>query len=1352
MEWRQRIIVNSVLNDVISNVSADKDLNDIIQSGSGVEEPLPETSVFEWKLIKNNNGEDVQSKYSSRFKREQRKARFDIKHNFGAFSDLFTIENNIDTMFHKFMLKQLQKYGENDLISVNIDHDQLNLGAVFIPPFRKRDFDVNNQSFFNAIYEISQSNSTFLLNGLLTLEINITESVNGSGLEKKNLVQPPKTRDEIKKAARSIIEIKNNDKGCAFYALAVCIKRHEIPKSNLYDWQCMRRNTNKVQELFAAYLADKCGFKLSESVNIDDFKIIQNKIEKYQIIIIDGKNYRNRLFVGSPSKVNKIYLLHGSTLDSDNHFDAVINIKGIMKLKHYCEHCHRDYSEIYQHKCEFICNDCFRYPKCDTNAIIIQCQTCNFEFNGAVCYQNHLNGNNPVCRNVKKCQICLQTYYGKTHVCDLKTCKTCYDKYRLEKHYCFLKTKELKKINEEDVGEKIIIAYDIESQQRVQENNTFIHVLDLLISMTTCSVCWMEDDGQRREYCTTCGTKYRTYFGTKCIKNFCDYLYNNLAPNAAKNGAYVYIYAHNAKGYDNHFILNDLYQRNFVDVKVIMCGNKILKASVGNVKFLDSLLMFQQPLASLPKAFGFEHIVKKGFFPHNFHTEQNIDYEGDLPDEEFFGVEFMKTKQKKEFQEWHNKEKTRFELMNIKYNLKNELIEYCKNDVLILLTCVQTFRKIYKKVTGIDPITRCFTLASMGLEIFKAKILPEETIGVTPIKGYGNRGTFSKIGNCWLDFQEKVLECDIQREIPIDNFVVDGFIKEQNKIFEYNGCYYHCHDCVYTEKRDERIVKKNGVLLDKTPNEIFESTMSKIKHLKRRGFDVIEEWDCTLAKQRKTDPELNDYLKKRYTHYTLLEKFNGVDIRESFFGGRTNNIKFWCDVTDDPSSKILYYDFRSLYPTVLKYKNFPVGHPTVIRENFDTNIGNYFGFIKCIIDAPTDLNIPVLPLKNKNKKLIFPLCKTCAEKLIQKSCDHSNEERQLVGTWTTFELAYAVERGYKINKIIEVYHYAEKTNEIFSKYIDIWLKFKQQSDGWPNWVKSEEDKQEYIKNFKENEGVEMDYNEVNKNPALRFIAKLFLNTLWGKLAQRPNLKQTKVCNEYKDYWDLATDSEKIIKGELMVNEDCLLVNWEYKDDESAKNVNTSLAIASFVTSYARIELMKKIDEIEIIPGRTLYMDTDSIIFRYKEGEPKPRTDDYLGCLADEISKDYGEHAICTKFCSLGPKVYAMEIWPENSVKPCVPIKVKGITLTDTALDLINMESMIKLAKQYVEKEGDKSMCENIQIPQFQIRPTALQTIETKIFEKTFRAMSEKRRINGNDTLPYGFIDRTIEDFSNLMNI
>jgi len=190
----------------------------------------------------------------------------------------------------------------------------------------------------------------------------------------------------------------------------------------------------------------------------------------------------------------------------------------------------------------------------------------------------------------------------------------------------------INKINEEDSCRKVIVSYDIECQQNLIRDKTYIHEADLLISMTTCTDCWDDKEMKRKvSNCEICGSFKSIFLGKSCIRDFGDYLYKDLAFKAANKNSFVYVFAHNAKSYDNHFILNDLFQRNFLNVSVIMNGNKVLKASVGNVKFLDSLLMFQQPLSALPKAFGFENIVKKGFFPHTFHNRDNFDYIGEIP-------------------------------------------------------------------------------------------------------------------------------------------------------------------------------------------------------------------------------------------------------------------------------------------------------------------------------------------------------------------------------------------------------------------------------------------------------------------------------------------------------------------------------------------------------------------------------------------------------------------------------------------------------------------------------------------------------------------------------------------------
>ena len=373
MDWRSKLIVNSVLNNVLEEVSEPKIIRKPrIQVGSG--DP-PDRTVFEWRIIPNKDKE-VTRKYWKIFKRNQAKVKFNITHNFGSFTDLFQIEENVDKMFGDFMEMQLRDFNDDDAVSINIEHSQLKGKNLFIHPFRKRDF--NNQCFFNSIYEVSQSNTSFLLTGTLLLEINVTKNISGSGNKKK----APKTREEKINSSRSVIEIHNDDNGCAFYALTVAIKKHEIPKKgkqNVYEWQCIRRNTNNKQEDFAYHLAQICGYDLTRPINIDDFKKIQSHLE-YQIIIIDGQNKNNRLFVGSPIRSEKIYLLHRKTIDNSCHFDAIVNIKGFMGLKFYCEHCHKSYSDIYKHSCGFICKCCHKYPPCLQSQTNIQCEICNINF------------------------------------------------------------------------------------------------------------------------------------------------------------------------------------------------------------------------------------------------------------------------------------------------------------------------------------------------------------------------------------------------------------------------------------------------------------------------------------------------------------------------------------------------------------------------------------------------------------------------------------------------------------------------------------------------------------------------------------------------------------------------------------------------------------------------------------------------------------------------------------------------------------------------------------------------------------------------------------------------------------
>ena len=84
-------------------------------------------------------------------------------------------------------------------------------------------------------------------------------------------------------------------------------------------------------------------------------------------------------------------------------------------------------------------------------------------------------------------------------------------------------------------------------------------------------------------------------------------------------------------------------------------------------------------------------------------------------------------------------------------------------------------------------------------------------------------------------------------------------------------------------------------------------------------------------------------------------------------------------------------------------------------------------------------------------------------------------------------------------KIHEVWHFPEQTDELLKEYVNTFLKIKQEASGYPKECVTDEQKQRYIDDYYEKEGIRLDPNKIKYNPGLRSLAKLMLNSLWGML-------------------------------------------------------------------------------------------------------------------------------------------------------------------------------------------------------------------------------------------------------------
>ena len=285
-------------------------------------------------------------------------------------------------------------------------------------------------------------------------------------------------------------------------------------------------------------------------------------------------------------------------------------------------------------------------------------------------------------------------------------------------------------------------------------------------------------------------------------------------------------------------------------------------------------------------------------------------------------------------------------------------------------------------------------------------------------------------------------------------------------------------------------------------------TQLKEKRLKEKGYVVLSKWSCEFAEE-KQKPKVRDFL-------NTVNIQDPINLRDCYFGGRTNALVLHKKIADGEKGK--YVDFTSLYPAILKYRRFPVGHPKRIIKDFqqclfkpcDSNcfyfpcegkhwVLPYFGVIKVTVLPPTDLIHHVLPLKC-NGKLKFPLCYKCACLQNKEMCKCLDSDRMFTHTYCTPELEVAMNMGYSIIQIYEVLHWEEtevydhvtKKGGLFTGYINAFFKIKARIQ----WISSvyhiRRGKKEYIEKYFEHEGILLEKESISKNPGLRSLSDLLL--------------------------------------------------------------------------------------------------------------------------------------------------------------------------------------------------------------------------------------------------------------------
>ena len=145
-------------------------------------------------------------------------------------------------------------------------------------------------------------------------------------------------------------------------------------------------------------------------------------------------------------------------------------------------------------------------------------------------------------------------------------------------------------------------------------------------------------------------------------------------------------------------------------------------------------------------------------------------------------------------------------------------------------------------------------------------------------------------------------------------------------------------------------------------------------------------------------------------------------------------------------------------------------------------------------------------------------------------CKNDENYTDSDGEWVLDEVLAAVKKGYIITKIFEIWKYdvqrfnsATGEEGLFTAMMNKFIKIKQEASGWPKTCETEEEKNQYINEFFEREDVKLKYAKILDNPGLRSLAKLILNSFWGKFGQRENQPKTKIVNDPAELFAMFTN-------------------------------------------------------------------------------------------------------------------------------------------------------------------------------------------------------------------------------------
>eukprot|EP00702_Spironucleus_salmonicida_P001581 EST42872.1 hypothetical protein SS50377_17494 [Spironucleus salmonicida] len=471
----------------------------------------------------------------------------------------------------------------------------------------------------------------------------------------------------------------------------------------------------------------------------------------------------------------------------------------------------------------------------------------------------------------------------------------------------------------------------------------------------------------------------------------------------------------------------------------------------------------------------------------------------------------------------------------------------------------------------------------------------------------------------------------------------------------------------------DRITKKFGLELNGVFYHRFKELRQTYKYYKvmKERKRQHQTKDLRL-KDRMNEGAFEDIFHVTDVEFIKFEQDNDIKIEmppqynisnRSILAGVRTECYTHCREIDRPNEKLYGIGFTSLYPSGMVFGNLPLrdlivgtqAESSTYTKNIDSKdiakhkfkldqayIDNLIEYvrsiprkitaeqrlqyylagcdkkqrviqIKCQMLPPRDLKFPVLGCHICNK-LIFPLCRTCAEQQCLNvnnhyKCKHNLEQRYLYGFWHEIELINALYEGYTFRDRCKIHTYQitsfndkkyDGNNYINSQMFNKTLHSDQ--DGYKDETVLKQLANDCKFDYKYDNGIayikqkgQQDYRSIKLNPGGKSFYKLLLNAIYSKTGQNV-VRPTTQFHQGEfifEQWDKELHNNCTVQ---LVGKNIFKNTFNYEEQlQQTQRSQSNVSFAGAIISVQRTllyTLMRYInDELKEL---VLYGDTDSI--------------------------------------------------------------------------------------------------------------------------------------------------------------